>query len=408
MDSRIVAATETVDIGDVKPHLKNPRRGDVAAIAESLAAHGQYRPIVANRRTGRILAGNHTWQAAKQLGWSEIAVSWVDVDQSGEDKITLVDNRASDLANYDENLLISLLKACGDVGDTGYSPGDLDALEGLWDAPTTVGSGKPEEDFGSFDADINVGPYRMTVERDPFDAWAMPIEQHTLRPEETIRRRLDLPQRNKPKASDPETTPVKLSTISAVTININTISPYEGNARQGDVGAISESLTVNGQYRPIVVNKRDNTILVGNHTWQAARSLGWDQIAVTFVDVDEDEARKIVLVDNRTADLATYDTDALIAMLNANRHDLHGTGFDGDDLDDLIASSLGKPSKPVITDIKIKVDRWSLKLQSDLFNLWSSKLGSQPEQEIANRLQLPDGSWSVSPNQGHGAFNRDF
>jgi hypothetical protein len=50
------------------------------------------------------------------------------------------------------------------------------------------------------------------------------------------------------------------------------------NVRQGDIGAISESLKAHGQYRPIVVDKRTNRILAGNHTWKAAKSLGWTQI----------------------------------------------------------------------------------------------------------------------------------
>lgn len=60
-----------VDIDSVRPFESNPRRGDVKAIAESLRVNGQYRPIVANKRTGEILAGNHTWQAAKSLSWSQ-------------------------------------------------------------------------------------------------------------------------------------------------------------------------------------------------------------------------------------------------------------------------------------------------------------------------------------------------
>lgn len=59
-----------VPIDSLTPYQDNLRRGDLEAIKESLSVNGQYRPIVANRRTGEVLAGNHTLRAAEQLGWS--------------------------------------------------------------------------------------------------------------------------------------------------------------------------------------------------------------------------------------------------------------------------------------------------------------------------------------------------
>lgn len=123
-------------------------------------------------------------------------------------------------------------------------------------------------------------------------------------------------------------------------VDVNRLATYPGNPREGDIGAIAVSLEQNGQYRPIVVNKRDMTILAGNHTWKAAKYLGWETIAVTYVDVDEQQAKKIVLADNRANDLASYDNALLAEMLKSIAEEdtaaLLGTGFDGDDLDTLI------------------------------------------------------------------------
>lgn len=41
-------------------------------------------------------------------------------------------------------------------------------------------------------------------------------------------------------------------------------------------------------------------VLAGNHTLQAARELGMAEVTVTQLDVDEEQARRIMLVDNRT------------------------------------------------------------------------------------------------------------
>lgn len=123
--------------------------------------------------------------------------------------------------------------------------------------------------------------------------------------------------------------------------DVVSLRTYYRNARQGDVGQISISLRVNGQYRPIVVNRgthtgRPNEVLAGNHTLMGARELGWPTIAAVYVDVDDDAATRIVLADNRTADLGTYDDRALTVMLRDLGGELEGTGFGGDDLDDLL------------------------------------------------------------------------
>jgi len=121
-----------VPIKKVKPHPRNVRQGDIGAITVSLSEHGQYRPIVVQRTTGHILAGNHTFHAAKSLGWKEIAVTYVDCDDEAALRILLVDNRSSSLASYDEHALGDLLQelATTDRGliGTGYDPDDLDDL----------------------------------------------------------------------------------------------------------------------------------------------------------------------------------------------------------------------------------------------------------------------------------------
>src|SRR6516164_2699654 len=44
---------------------------NVEAIKASLRVYGQRKPVVVNRRTGTIEAGNGTLQAALALGWSQ-------------------------------------------------------------------------------------------------------------------------------------------------------------------------------------------------------------------------------------------------------------------------------------------------------------------------------------------------
>lgn len=114
---------------------------------------------------------------------------------------------------------------------------------------------------------------------------------------------------------------------------------YHRNPRKGDVDRIRESLVTNGQYRALAVNRgthtgRPNEVLAGNHTLLAARDLGWETVAVTYVDVDDDQAARIVVVDNRSAEVAEND-DELLAELLADLPDLEGTGYRDDEFEAL-------------------------------------------------------------------------
>ena len=101
-------------------------------------------------------------------------------------------------------------------------------------------------------------------------------------------------------------------------VKLDSLRPHPRNAREGDVGAIMESVQTNGIYRPLVVQRSTGLVLAGNHTFAALR---------------------ILLADNRTSDLATYD-DAVLAAILAELADspsaLAGTGYDLDDLDVLL------------------------------------------------------------------------
>lgn len=141
------------------------------------------------------------------------------------------------------------------------------------------------------------------------------------------------------------------------TLPTTQLNMFHKNPRRGDVEAIAGSLQAHGQFRPIVVNKGTHTgrpmeTLAGNHTLKAIRLLAernpddprWQQVECYVVDVDDDRASRIVLADNRTADLGSYDDESLLDLLETVDHDLDGTGYDYDDLDMLRDMADGAPS----------------------------------------------------------------
>lgn len=123
--------------------------------------------------------------------------------------------------------------------------------------------------------------------------------------------------------------------MEAISVGVGTLKEFEGNPRKGNVKALVESLQANGQYRPIVVQKSTRQILAGNHLWKAAQELGWKEISIIELDVDDTQAKKIVAADNRLADMGVYDEQKLLDLLG--EIDLVGTGYVPADVDDLLA-----------------------------------------------------------------------
>lgn len=132
--------------------------------------------------------------------------------------------------------------------------------------------------------------------------------------------------------------------LETVTLPVADLVPYYRNAHRGNIRRIRASLREHGQFKPIVVNDgrltgRPMEVLCGSHTLLAAVEEGWSELAAVVVDVDDERAAKINLVDNprpnHPEDL-DYD-DRLLLELLSDLPDLDGAGYDPGDMDDLLA-----------------------------------------------------------------------
>lgn len=122
-------------------------------------------------------------------------------------------------------------------------------------------------------------------------------------------------------------------------VPIDKVREHPSNPRDGDVGEIQRSIRENGFYGALVVQESSGKILAGNHRFLAAEAEGLDEIPVIYVDVGDEEALQILLADNRTSDIAGYHEDQLADLLQhleSTPDGLEGTGYMGDDLDDLL------------------------------------------------------------------------
>ena len=117
-------------------------------------------------------------------------------------------------------------------------------------------------------------------------------------------------------------------------VKIDSLKMDPDNARvhsERNLKAIAGSLEGFGQRRPLVV--WDGIVIAGNGTLEAAKSLGWGEIEITRVPADwtHDQARAYALADNRTAELAEWDSTILadqLVELDSVGWDISEWGFD--------------------------------------------------------------------------------
>jgi DNA modification methylase len=128
---------------------------------------------------------------------------------------------------------------------------------------------------------------------------------------------------------------------------LDDLKPDPDNARAHNprnVGMIESALNEVGAARSIVVDE-DGVILAGNATVEAAAAAGIER--VVFVDADgetivavrrrnltPEQKRRLALYDNRTAELATWDLDAILGLSTGDA--LDGL-FSSDEIDDLLS-----------------------------------------------------------------------
>jgi site-specific DNA-methyltransferase (adenine-specific) len=102
------------------------------------------------------------------------------------------------------------------------------------------------------------------------------------------------------------------------TVAIDSLDLDPRNARKHDaknLKAIADSLEQFGQRKPIVVWGK--TVVAGNGTMAAARTLGWKQISIVRVpdDWSADQVKAYALADNRSAELGVWDEQILASQL---------------------------------------------------------------------------------------------
>jgi len=111
VDDRLVHSLPLVSI---QPSSRNPRQhvGDIDELADSLRVHGLLQPVVVRRRGHgyELIAGHRRLEAARALGWSEIAAVVRDETDEQAYILTLVENlQREDLQPKEEAAALEVL-----------------------------------------------------------------------------------------------------------------------------------------------------------------------------------------------------------------------------------------------------------------------------------------------------------
>lgn len=122
-------------------------------------------------------------------------------------------------------------------------------------------------------------------------------------------------------------------------VSVLEIQSHPDNPRKGDLSFVRKSIREHGFYGAIVVQASTKHILVGNQRWEAAKKEGIKEVPVVWVDVDDDMAKRILLVDNKSADRATWDHHQLAAMFKVwedQGEDYSSLGWEDHEIESLL------------------------------------------------------------------------
>lgn len=131
-----------VPIDSIVDSEDNARKGDVMGIAGSIRVHGQKAfVIVTMDDPPRIVAGHHRRAAAKELGFTHIAIQPTEFADDDERRAYMIaDNQLSDLAGYHEQKQIDQLNFLDELASQGKLEGTGYTVDMIEDQRAKIGA----------------------------------------------------------------------------------------------------------------------------------------------------------------------------------------------------------------------------------------------------------------------------
>jgi len=155
-------------------------------------------------------------------------------------------------------------------------------------------------------------------------------------------------------------------------VDINSVIPYAKNPRKNNeaVAKVAASLKEFGFRQPIVVDA-EMVVIAGHTRLAASHKLGLKEVPIHIAtDLSPNQIKAYRIADNRVSQEAKWDEEMLaleLGDLDLNNYDLSLTGFDDDELADLLAEAIQEglvdedqvPPEPE-TPVTVLGDIWQL------------------------------------------------
>lgn len=185
-------------------------------------------------------------------------------------------------------------------------------------------------------------------------------------------------------------------------IAVDDLIPYENNPRLNDeaVDAVAASIREFGFKVPIVIDK-NNVIVCGHTRMKAAVLLGLDTVpAIRADDLTDEQVKAFRLADNKTAELADWDFDALSEEL-AKLQDMDMSEF-GFDMAGITAEI---DNNPYTTEIKIPQYQIQGE-QPEIDDLYDTKKTDELIDEISkSKVSKQEKAFLIEAAKRHNKFN---
>lgn len=123
-------------------------------------------------------------------------------------------------------------------------------------------------------------------------------------------------------------------------VPIGDLTPWSENPRKNEaaVSHVAESIQRFGFASPIIA-RTGGEVIAGHTRLLAAQQLGLDRVPVRYMDLDPVDAKLLALADNKVAEIADWDDEALeriLSELKADGVDLDGLGWSDDELAEIL------------------------------------------------------------------------
>jgi hypothetical protein len=107
---------EELSLVQIKPYWRNPRKNDAAVekIMQSIQQYGYNQPIVVDKKNV-IIAGHTRFKALMKLGKEKVHVLKLDISEEKAKEYRIVDNKSSELAEWDFTQLIPELREIANI-----------------------------------------------------------------------------------------------------------------------------------------------------------------------------------------------------------------------------------------------------------------------------------------------------